>query len=128
MRFEVADRTLSADNLHLAGSGTDFTAHGSVQLAGEKKLDLGLDGSVNMALLQSLYPKILARGAVGINLNATGSIDQPVLQGRLDVKNTFVSHVDFPSGLSDLNGVLLFDRNHIQIQKLNGTTGAEPSR
>ena len=123
MRFEVADRTLSADNLHLAGSGTDFTAHGSVQLAGEKKLDLGLDGSVNMALLQSLYPKILARGAVGINLNATGSIDQPVLQGRLDVKNTFVSHVDFPSGLSDLNGVLLFDRNHIQIQKLNGTTG-----
>jgi len=76
-----------------------------------------------MALLQSLYPKILARGAVGINLNATGSIDQPVLQGRLDVKNTFVSHVDFPSGLSDLNGVLLFDRNHIQIQKLNGTTG-----
>jgi translocation and assembly module TamB len=70
-----------------------------------------------------LYPKILARGAVGINLNATGSIDQPVLQGRLDVKNTFVSHVDFPSGLSDLNGVLLFDRNHIQIQKLNGTTG-----
>jgi translocation and assembly module TamB len=60
---------------------------------------------------------------VGVNLNATGSIDQPVLQGRLEVKNTFVSHNDFPSGLSDLNGVLLFDRNRIQIEKLNGTTG-----
>jgi translocation and assembly module TamB len=39
------------------------------------------------------------------------------------VKNTFVSHNDFPSGLSDLNGVLLFDRNRVQIESLNGTTG-----
>jgi translocation and assembly module TamB len=46
-----------------------------------------------------------------------------VLQGRLAVKDTFVSHNDFPSGLSDLNGVLLFDRDRVQIEKLSGTTG-----
>jgi translocation and assembly module TamB len=46
-----------------------------------------------------------------------------VLQGRLEVKNTFVSHNDFPSGLSDLNGVLRFDRNRIQIESLIGSTG-----
>jgi translocation and assembly module TamB len=46
-----------------------------------------------------------------------------VLQGRLEVKNTFVSHNDFPSGLSGLNGVLLFDRNRFQIENLSGTTG-----
>jgi translocation and assembly module TamB len=46
-----------------------------------------------------------------------------VLQGRLEVKNTFVSHNDFPSGLSDLNGVLRFDRNRIQIESLTGSTG-----
>jgi translocation and assembly module TamB len=45
------------------------------------------------------------------------------LQGRLEVKNTFVSHNDFPSGLSDLNGILLFDQNRVQIENLNGTTG-----
>jgi translocation and assembly module TamB len=76
-----------------------------------------------MTLLQSLNPKILARGTVGVNLNAEGTLAQPVLQGRLEVKDTFVSHNDFPSGLSDLNGVLLFDRNRIQIEKLSGTTG-----
>ena len=46
-----------------------------------------------------------------------------MLQGRLEVQNTFVSHNDFPSGLSDLNGVVLFDRDRIQIESLNGTTG-----
>jgi translocation and assembly module TamB len=123
IRFEVADQIVLIESFHLAGSGTDFTAHGRAHLSGAQELDLRLDGSVNMALFQSLNPNILARGTVGVNLNAGGTLAQPVLQGRLEVKNTFVSHNDFPSGLSDLNGVLLFDRNRIQIEKLNGTTG-----
>ena len=123
IRFEVANQVLLVENLHLAGSGTDFTAHGRAHLAGAKELDLRLDGSVNMALWKSLNPKILARGTLGVNLNAGGTLSQPVLQGRLEVKNTYVSHNDFPSGLSDLNGVLLFDSNRIQIESLSGTTG-----
>jgi translocation and assembly module TamB len=123
IRLEIADQVLLVENLHLAGSGTDFTAHGRAHLSGRQELDLRLDGSVNMALFQSLNPKILARGTLGVNLNASGTLSQPALQGRLEVKNTFVSHNDFPSGLSDLNGVLLFDRNHFQIESLRGTTG-----
>ena len=123
IRLEIANQVLLVENLHLAGSGTDFTAHGQAHLAGAQELDLRLDGSVNMSLWQALNPKILARGTLGVNLNASGTLSQPVLQGRLEVKNTFVSHNDFPSGLSDLNGVLLFDRNRIQIENLSGTTG-----
>jgi translocation and assembly module TamB len=123
IRIEVANQVLLVENLHLAGSGTDFTAHGRAHLTGAQELDLRLDGSVNMSLWQALNPKILARGTLGVNLSASGTLSQPVLQGRLEVKNTFVSHNDFPSGLSDLNGVLLFDRNRIQIESLSGTTG-----
>jgi translocation and assembly module TamB len=123
IRFEVADQFLQVDNIHLAGSGTDFTAHGRAHLTDAKEIDLALDGSVNLTLLQTLNPKISARGSLGVNLNGSGTLVDPVLQGRIEVKNTFVSHNDFPSGLSDLNGVLLFDRNRIQIEKLNGTTG-----
>jgi translocation and assembly module TamB len=123
IRFEVADQVVLVESLHLAGSGTDFTAHGRVHLAGTQEVDLGLDGTVNMTLFQSLNPKILARGTLGVKLNATGRLFDPVLQGRLEVKNTFVSHNDFPSGLSEMNGVLQFDRNRVQIESLTGTTG-----
>jgi translocation and assembly module TamB len=123
VRFEVIDQTLIVESFHLAGSGTDFTAHGRAQLAGSQEMDLGLDGTVNLTLLQSLNPKILSRGTLGVSLTATGTMQDPILQGRLDLKNTFLSHNDFPSGLSDLNGVLVFDRNRIQIQNLSGTTG-----
>ncbi|HEY6301477.1 MAG TPA: translocation/assembly module TamB domain-containing protein [Terriglobales bacterium] len=123
IRLEIADQALLVANLHLAGSGTDFTAHGRAHLTGAQEIDLGMDGSVNMALFQSLNPKILARGSLGVSLNASGTLSEPALQGRLEVKNTFVSHNDFPSGLSDLNGLLLFDGSHLQIQTLSGTTG-----
>ncbi|MGB0050003.1 MAG: translocation/assembly module TamB domain-containing protein, partial [Terriglobales bacterium] len=123
IRLELADQAVLVESLHLAGSGTDFTAHGRVHLAGTQELDLRLDGTVNMILFQSLNPKILASGTLGVKLNTSGTISDPVLQGRLEVKNTAVSHNDFPSGLSDLNGVLWFDRNRIQIENLSGTTG-----
>lgn len=123
IRLEVTNETVLIESFHLAGSGTDFTAHGQAHLSGSQQTDLQLNGSVNMALLQSLNPKISARGSLDLNVSATGKLTRPVLQGRVEVKDTFLSHNDFPSGLSDLNGVLLFDRNRIQIEKLIGTTG-----
>jgi translocation and assembly module TamB len=123
LRFEVADQTMLLEDFHLSGSGTDFTAHGQAHLAGARELDVQMEGSVNMGLLQSFYPKILARGNLGINLTAQGTMSQPIMRGRLEVKNTFVSHNDFPSGLSDLNGALSFEGNRVQIDHLSGTTG-----
>ncbi len=82
IRFEVADQTVLIEQFHLAGSGTDFTAHGRAHLTGAQDLDLQLNGSVNMALLQSLNPNILARGSFDVNVAASGSLAQPTLQGR----------------------------------------------
>jgi translocation and assembly module TamB len=95
---------------------TDFTAHGRAQLAEPRALDVRVDGTVNMALLRTITPKVSARGMLNLNLSAGGTYSSPVLQGRLELKDTFVSHNDFPSGLSGLNGVLLFDQNRIQIE------------
>ena len=123
IRFEIADRILRLESFHLTGSGTDFTAHGTAQLAQSREMDFHAEGTVNMSLLHTINPKLSARGTLGVKLDANGPIAQPILQGRLEVKDTFLHHDDFPSGLSDLKGVLLFDRNRIQIESLTGTTG-----
>jgi len=57
IRIELADQFVLVENFHLAGSGTDFTAHGRVHLTGAREVDLRLDGSVNMTLLQSSIPR-----------------------------------------------------------------------
>jgi translocation and assembly module TamB len=123
IRFEIADRVFRLENFHLTGTGTDFTAHGTAQLSEARGLDFHLEGAVNMGLLHTINSKLSTRGTVGLTLDANGTMANPVLQGRLEIKDTFLNHDDFPSGLSDLKGVLLFDRNRIQIESLTGTTG-----
>ena len=126
IRFEVADQTVLLERFHLAGSGTDFAAHGRAHLPAPRRWTcierLRQYGAV--AVAQSEYS-----GAWYVRRECRRQ-RQPCsanLQGRLDVKNTFISHNDFPTGLSDLNGVMLFDRNRIQIEKLTGTTGGGTS-
>ena len=123
IRIEIADRILRIEALHLAGSGTDFTAHGTALLGESRALDLHLEGTVNVALLPAFNSNLSARGMLGVNLSATGTASRPALQGRLTVKDTAISHNDLPSGLSELNGVLLFDQGRVQIESLTGKTG-----
>jgi translocation and assembly module TamB len=123
VRFDIADQVLRVENMHLAGKGTDFVAHGKAQLSTPGEMDFQLNGTVGMELLQTLNPKVSARGTTNVSLNIGGIRSKPVFQGKLEVKDMFVSHEDFPSGLSNLNGVLSFDQNRIQIEKLNGSAG-----
>lgn len=123
IRFEVADQTLRLEEFHLTGSGTNFTAHGTAHLTPPRAMDFHLEGTVNVGLLKTLNPKVSAEGALNVKLDANGTLADPVLQGRIEVKDAFLSHDDFPSGLSALNGELVFDRNRIQIERLTGATG-----
>lgn len=123
IQLEFANHVLRLQNLHVAGSGTDFSAHGTARLAEAREMDFRLDGTVNMALLQTINPKIYSRGTVNVNLSATGTVAQPILQGKLELKEASISHNDFPSGLSALNGVLQFEQNRIRIEQLSGVTG-----
>jgi hypothetical protein len=81
IRFEVADQVLLVENVPPGRQRNRFHRPRPGSFGRRKELDLGLDGSVNMTLLQSLNPKILARGTLGVNLNASGTLSEPVLQG-----------------------------------------------
>ena len=123
VRFEILDQRLRIESLHLSGTGTDFRAHGTALLAPAGEMDLQGEGSVNLTLLQTLNPNLTAHGMVTMNLTAGGTLSQPSLQGKLELKDGSVSHNEFPSGLSELNGVLLFDQNRLSIESMSGKTG-----
>jgi translocation and assembly module TamB len=123
IRFEILDQTLRLENFHLAGAGTDFHVHGRALLSKSGEMDLRGEGTVNMTLLQTLNPNLTARGMVAVSLSAGGTLSQPALEGRLELKDASISHSEFPSGLSELNGVLLFDQNRLSIENMSGKTG-----
>ena len=123
IRFAVENQMLKLEQLHVLGDLTDFTAHGTAQLAGERRLDFHADGHVNLKLIESFNPDFTSSGTVTVGLNATGTTSDPLLQGRLLVSDGTITYSGLPSGLSALNGSILFDQDRLQIEKLTARPG-----
>jgi translocation and assembly module TamB len=124
LRFKVAGQVLTLEQFHLAGEeNTKMSATGTVSLAGAKELNLRAEGNVHMKLLQVWHPELRTGGMVEFNLNARGTMDRPVLFGRAKIDHGVVANVNFPNGLSDINGVIVFNQDRMQIQSLTATSG-----
>ena len=123
VRFEAANHTLNLLPFRLLGEDTDFSGNGSVQLTGDRKLDLHAQGKVDLRLIQSFNSDFTSSGSVAINLAVSGTFLQPVTQGRIEVTHGNLAYIDLPSALSDINGSLLFSQNRFQIERLTAHTG-----
>jgi translocation and assembly module TamB len=123
IRFVLADKSIHIQQLHLVGEGTDLTARGTIQLSGARTIDLTADGRLDLKLLSSFDPDFTASGIVTMNLTVGGTLVEPMPQGSFQMANGALSYAGLPSGLSELNGSLLFTRDRIHIEALTAHTG-----
>lgn len=123
VRFAVASDVFTLQQLRVVGDGTDFSAHGSIPLSGSKNMDVLADGRVNLHVLQSFDPALVSYGMATLAINIGGTLQRPILNGRLEIANAGISYVDLPNGLSHINGTLVFNENHLQIESLTAQTG-----
>ncbi len=123
VRFTYAQQSLHVDSMHLVGEGTDVTAHGSVNFAGQREIDLAAEGHVDLKLLNGFDPDLTTAGLMSMNMTVGGTISDPLPQGRLQISNGSVAYAGLPSGLSEMNGSLNFTRERVQIETLTGRTG-----
>jgi translocation and assembly module TamB len=123
VRFAMSNELLNIEQLHLVGDGTDLSGSGQAQLSGDRQLNLRAQGQVNLKLIQTLSPDFTSSGMVTVAMTVSGTISQPLAQGRLQVQDGAVTYADLPSGLSEVNGTLLFNQNRLQIESLTAHTG-----
>jgi translocation and assembly module TamB len=123
VRAAVSQETLRLEQFHIVGENTDFSAHGTAALAAGYDLDLAAEGHLDLQLVQTLNPDFISAGQVDVSLTATGPVADPLLQGRVNISHGSVSYADLPSGLSDMNGSLIFNKNHLQIETLTARSG-----
>jgi translocation and assembly module TamB len=123
VRFTYADQTVHIEQLQMVGEGTDITGQGSIGFAGSRALDLTADGQADLKLLASLNSDISSSGLVNVHMTAVGSVNQPVPQGSIQVKDGAVNYAGLPSGLSEMNGSLTFTRDRVHIETLTARAG-----
>jgi translocation and assembly module TamB len=123
VRLTLADQTLRIEQLHLIGTGTDFTAHGTALLTGDRDLDLVAQGHIDLSLLQTFDSDFFSSGGVDLTVAVTGPVANPQLQGRVNVAQGSISYAGLPSGLSEMSGSLVFNQNRLQIESLTARSG-----
>jgi translocation and assembly module TamB len=123
VRFKYGEETVHVAPLHMVGEGTDVTGHGSISWGGTQDVDLTADGQVELKFLSMLDPDITATGLTTVHVMVGGTLDEPLPQGTVLVKNGAVNYAGLPSGLSEMNGSLSFTRTHMHIDSLTARSG-----
>jgi translocation and assembly module TamB len=80
-------------------------------------------GSINLRILQLFNSDLLASGHSTLRAAVRGSLDNPQVNGRLELQNASLYLADLPNGVDKANGVILFDRTRATIQRLNAESG-----
>lgn len=123
LKFTYADRTLQIPETHLVGEGTDVTGHGTIYYAEAHRLDIEVNGLVDLRLLGGIDQNLTAGGQSTIHMALGGTVRDPLPQGTIEIKNGTANYAGVPSGLTDLNGKLVFTRDRVQIEHLSGHAG-----
>jgi translocation and assembly module TamB len=123
LRVSLHDGILRLIQAHITGPDTDLAVTGTAALMGNQTLAFTGKGGVNMKLAQTFDPDITSSGHLELNIDAGGTLTQPVLSGQIHLTNVALALNDLPNGISKLNGNLVFDQNRLEVQDLVGTTG-----
>lgn len=115
--------SLKIESAALKGTDTNASLKGSVQFTGRRTVSMQLNGSVALQLFSGYIPNVDMAGHADINASFEGTLDRPRIVGRVKLNNVAARSSDFPTGLSNLKGDLVFDANRLFFEDLKGEAG-----
>jgi translocation and assembly module TamB len=110
-------------NFRLTGPDMNLALSGTAALQGKQALDLHANGNINLEVAQAFDPTIFAAGSVQLNAAVQGTMAQPAINGQLQLQKASFNTMDAPNGLSNANGVIVFNGDRALIQNLTGESG-----
>ena len=120
---EISAKEARIDSAQFAARDTSIQATGAVSFNAKNSSDLNVRGAVNLIILQLLNPDLVARGSATVQATIRGSLRDPQVNGRMELKNASLYLGDLPNGVDNANGAVIFDRNRATIEKLTAETG-----
>jgi translocation and assembly module TamB len=105
------------------GDNTALTVAGSVHYDSQQALDLRMNGSANLQILQLFDPSLQSSGSATIVASVGGTFAKPSVTGTLDIAQGTLFSGNLPNGLSNVNGRIVFNRDRATIQKINAQVG-----
>lgn len=119
----AADGIATLSSFEIRGKDTGLSVAGSIHYDPKPALDVRMNGSVNLQILQIFDPALQSSGRATIAAVINGTIGKPALTGTLDIAQGMFFTANLPNGLSNVNGRIAFNRDRATIQKLTANVG-----
>ena len=123
VHFRSSRDSLEIEPVTFRGKDTNLQVAGSVQFSGRRTLALRLNGGLDLRLLSGYVPDLDARGSAQINASFEGTLDRPRITGRVHIENASARVADFPTGLSAVQGDLVFDATRLYFENVSAESG-----
>src|SRR5436309_3088714 len=123
VHFRSTKDSLEINPVTLRGTDTNLQIAGSVQFAGRRTVGLRLNGALDLRLISGYVPNLDARGPAQINASFEGTLDRPRITGRVHIENAFARAADFPTGLSAIQGDVVFDATRLYFENMSAESG-----
>ncbi len=114
---------IRVDEATLSGTDSNFKISGNADFAGNRAVNLKVAGSINMRLAGALFPGLDGRGVAQLNTTISGTFSNPQVIGQAKIINASAHYADFPAGLSNLNGDIVFDRSRMLLSNFTAEAG-----
>jgi translocation and assembly module TamB len=121
--FDVTRTGADIREARFSATGTELEAHGRIGFGAQNPWNVVVAGSINLRILQLFNSDMLASGRSTLHAAIRGSLDNPQVDGRLELQNASLYLADLPNGVDKANGVFLFDRTRATIQRLTAESG-----
>jgi translocation and assembly module TamB len=123
IRLSYRRNEIRIEQAHLHGPDTDVELRGSARFDRDRRLDFKLSGGMNLRLISGFVPDLHANGRADVNVSVQGTMAQPRVTGNASVRDASATYGEFPLGLSDVNGALLFDKARLLFDGVTAEAG-----
>ena len=120
---DYANSVVTLQPADIEGTDTSLRVEGKIPIAGAASATLSAQGSVNLKILKIFAPSLESSGTVTLDAHASGSADNPSVQGQVQLKNVAMIADSAPVGIEKLNGTLDFSNDHVQVSNMTGQVG-----
>jgi translocation and assembly module TamB len=123
VHFRSSKDEIKIDPATFKGADTNIQIAGNVLFTGRRTLNLNLNGALDLRLLSGFVPDLDARGPAQINAAFEGTLDRPRVTGKVHIENAQARAIDFPTGLNDIKGDLIFDASRLFFDNVTAQVG-----
>jgi translocation and assembly module TamB len=110
--------------LDIEGPRTTIKASGGMNLKDTRSpLGVNVNANADLGVLQDINHDFFSSGAIALDAVVRGTLAQPLVNGKVELKNANVNYAASPNGLSNANGVIILNGTNATIQNLTGESG-----